>query len=136
MSTNAELCNYGNLTGPERKRRLKQRQDGTNLLQSRSLWTRRCFKRGMRSFDELDALLERLRLDTLRYKKKDKRTSQSHHPSTSSGRYVDYFRVLPTRFCEVLTFALHQLERGPLCHGPIISWGHLQLLERDCLVNA
>jgi len=53
---------------------------------------------------ELDALLERLRLKRLDLTRK---ISQSYHLSTSSGRYVDHFRILPTRFYGSSIVTLH-----------------------------
>ena len=78
---------------------------------------------------EIDALLERLILKRYDLKGKINRFLQSHHPPTSSRRYVDHFRVLSTGFYGSSTFTFRETLYT------LISWSHLQLLERHCMVN-
>ena len=102
---------------------MHQSRHDTNLLQS--LW------RGPRAMRSVGwawgarCIVGTPQIQTLRSKKKDKPNSLCHHPSTSYGRYVDHFWVLPTRFYRSSSFAPHQ--RGHLY--PLISWSYLQLLR-------
>ena len=98
----------------------------------------RCCRRGVQTVGWgrwTRCLVTTPQTQTIRSKKEDKPNSLCHHPSTSYGRYVDHFWVLPTRFYGSLTFTRLGHQRGHF-YPLRISWSYLQLWEGDCLVNA